>query len=712
MIARDLETASVAAGEIDPLVDVTALGPEIVRLCTGLLATVRDPLFPGALVPHLDGGELSVLVAAPTLTTWRRLRPVIRAFAGPTLTSFDGLPLPLPASARAAAVMLGSQPAATAVIRLPTDTRSRTSALRALARVQDTFARAPDLQRSAPEPTSWLLARFQDHLNVGRRDAAADVLARLRTELRLDALNIKFLEVQLLAAFEDWISIVELPGFASLCFARRTPATTALILEALYQVHLAGPYEAADRHETRARFEGSVRPLAHAMLALLPPSMLTVPGLRLFGLEAWVDLSRGDLRVALRDKRDELEWLTEQLSRAEHVAPVSPKDQDQPLDAARAALAQVDAVEAVDSLSAALAALARLGPDELARLRAAEPFKTALLVTEQATEGGLPTSWLEWLTLAADPAFTSALDHARRGKDEWPIGPSASDPVAVQALVAALGQAVGDGLAAERIAQALPFLVAWLRRDQDFPRAGMAPLYSNLLTLFALGGGRGRAAYESSGILINALLSTGLDADDYRSLIADVNELAADGFGVGTTYWMLEVIEDFIRAPAADSEARQDFLHRALARMAPIYGRLNSLQRAAISRLAGELGWTLQSVGVRASTETSDDLGVRMARLRIGIYSLTETSSRQAKAAIEEVTPTTVVDCNADHAGTPRLRALAENADLFVMAWLSAKHAATDFIREHRGNRPLLYAQGRGFSSILRAIDEHLASCS
>jgi hypothetical protein len=51
---------------------------------------------------------------------------------------------------------------------------------------------------------------------------------------------------------------------------------------------------------------------------------------------------------------------------------------------------------------------------------------------------------------------------------------------------------------------------------------------------------------------------------------------------------------------------------------------------------------------------------------------------------------------------------LAENADLFVIAWLSAKHAATDFIREHRAQRPLLYAQGRGFSSILRAIEEFL----
>jgi hypothetical protein len=47
------------------------------------------------------------------------------------------------------------------------------------------MTRAPNLQRRAPEPTSWLLSAFQDLLNVGRRDAAADVLLRLKEELRI-----------------------------------------------------------------------------------------------------------------------------------------------------------------------------------------------------------------------------------------------------------------------------------------------------------------------------------------------------------------------------------------------------------------------------------------------------------------------------------------------------------------------------------------------
>ena len=137
--------------------------------------------------------------------------------------------------------------------------------------------------------------------------------------------------------------------------------------------------------------------------------------------------------------------------------------------------------------------------------------------------------------------------------------------------------------------------------------------------------------------------------------------------------------------------------------------RLSSLQRAAIARLSTELGWTLETFDLSTESTEPNNFAARIQGLHIAIYSLTESSSRQAKAAIEEAAPTTIVDCNADHGGTARLRALAENADVFVVAWLSAKHAATDFIREHRAGRPLLYARGRVFSSILCAIEDHFA---
>jgi hypothetical protein len=77
---------------------------------------------------------------------------------------------------------------------------------------------------------------------------------------------------------------------------------------------------------------------------------------------------------------------------------------------------------------------------------------------------------------------------------------------------------------------------------------------------------------------------------------------------------------------------------------------------------------------------------------------------------LETAVPGVRVKLNHDHVGTVPLAALARNADLFVIVANSAKHAATDFIREKRGGQPLIYAAGRGAASVVRAIEEWAAS--
>ena len=59
-----------------------------------------------------------------------------------------------------------------------------------------------------------------------------------------------------------------------------------------------------------------------------------------------------------------------------------------------------------------------------------------------------------------------------------------------------------------------------------------------------------------------------------------------------------------------------------------------------------------------------------------------------------------------DPVATSRLARLAKDSDLFVLAAASAKHAATECIQSNRKDRPLRYAAGRGFSSIVRTVEE------
>ena len=173
--------------ELVALVSSARMEGEERRLCVELLGTLTEPRFPGALAPAMDKtGARQIDVVAQTRGDWRRLRPILQAFAGPTLTGFTGLPQAFGTDDAVGLRLLRLQPSVTSVIPLSPEPKLRIAALRALRQAVNTVVRAPKTHREAPAPTSWLLAQFQDHLNIGRRDAAATVLQRLRAEMRLD----------------------------------------------------------------------------------------------------------------------------------------------------------------------------------------------------------------------------------------------------------------------------------------------------------------------------------------------------------------------------------------------------------------------------------------------------------------------------------------------------------------------------------------------
>lgn len=702
MIAGDLETSKLVAERIKGRAGPFVFPAGISEHCARLFETIADAGFPGSIIPDIcSDGSLRVIAAAKP-ADWRRLSPVLRAFAGPTLTSFDGMPSAGDIGGDLGRLISLSGQLVTAAIDVPSTPSERDAAIRALARLCDTFARAPALTRAAPEPTSWLLARFQDSLNVGRRDAAVVVLDRLRDELRLDALNLKALQVQLLATFNEWAQIVNLPGFSNLVLARRTPATTALLLEALYRARLDSEFEAGDEAAIQRRYVEDVRPLALPLLATPLPTSLRAGGWRLIGLEVLFGDSTDELRMAADTHAEDLGWVANRLP----PRPTRRQPAVAPIDEARERVVVVEGAQSVDAMAAALEALSRLTDAQRRELSQAEPFRSAIRALEVETASvRLPSSWGEWLDCVGDPEFTNALDLARHGAEEWPFA-AAVDPVTVESLIEKLNAAQANPVAAERTAQALPYLVAALKRDPAFPQPASSAIYSSMLTLLALDSTRAAAVYDSSLVLVDAILSVGADAAGYRDLVADVEEIAGDGFGVGMVYWALELVEAFMRAAAPDASARDRLVHGVLAKLTAIRGRLSALQIVTVRRLAQEFGWEQADLALAPSSDVADNWGARLSGKKIAIYSLVENVTRQAKLALEGIAAHVEVNCSADVVGTAKLRALATNSDLFVIAWSAAKHAATDYIRDHRDGRPLVYAEGKGVSSILRAVEE------
>src|SRR5262249_30591450 len=94
---------------------------------------------------------------------------------------------------------------------------------------------------------------------------------------------------------------------------------------------------------------------------------------------------------------------------------------------------------------------------------------------------------------------------------------------------------------------------------------------------------------------------------------------------------------------------------------------------------------------VAGASATETDPLAKLAGKTIAIYTLNERAGQVVEALLRDCVDRVTVHVNNDHAGTPRLKQLAQNADIFVMTLGSAKHAATDFITAHRpADKPAL----------------------
>lgn len=153
-------------------------------------------------------------------------------------------------------------------------------------------------------------------------------------------------------------------------------------------------------------------------------------------------------------------------------------------------------------------------------------------------------------------------------------------------------------------------------------------------------------------------------------------------------------------------------MNTILASLQPISDLLTAAQRVAYRRVAIVAGWPplAEAAGLVSSPSPSPNI---LAGKLLALYTLTVSAGRQASEALAEAFPGVRVEVTTDLVCTPRLKALARDADLFVLATASAKHAATDCVQRHRApGSTTAYAAGRGATSLLRAVDECLEKWS
>jgi hypothetical protein len=565
---------------------------------TQLSETAGDVGFPGALLPAVTAsGDLVIYGAANSLAEWRKLQPLLLAFAGPTLTDFTGAPSPVDANDPVEDFLLAGGARVVAKLRPGTFPHGSHILVRALARLRLMLAEAPDLAVARPEPTARLMSAYQDALNGGDVEEAWRLHAILREELRLDAINLTQLEMQILAVAEDWTAIRWHSRFEALALSGPSPATAEVLLEAIYWSVVNDGETAAER--PIAEFsEDEAWPYVASLLRLAPtPSTPAVQRLR---------------AVATRPAPAPAESASPKLVPSEEAL--------DPLARAQAAfLAVAAAPPAGDpATDAALhQALDTLEPKARAGLLARPLFRA--LWAEVLARTGIaapPADWHEWLSRLGDTEF-DAVAAARQAASDWRLPDAPLDPAVAERLVRQISE-TPSGLPEERLGEALPYFVQWAQTDPRWPREGFRAVYVELLVRMALSARRGERVLRSAARLLEGALRCGLGVAQYRDVLDAIETIAVEGVSRANAYDVLELVDIAQSVNPSDPARLQSLIINVVSVLQSLGPRLSEGQQIAVLTLAQEVGLA-EPVGSNAAPA---DEGLRrlLARKVVGNY--------------------------------------------------------------------------------------------
>jgi len=109
---------------------------------------------------------------------------------------------------------------------------------------------------------------------------------------------------------------------------------------------------------------------------------------------------------------------------------------------------------------------------------------------------------------------------------------------------------------------------------------------------------------------------------------------------------------------------------------------------------------------VSEDNSSNEDSIISLKDKLIGISTLTEKAGQRAAEMLQSLFPEVVVKLNHDKVATDKLKNLASSADYFIFCNKSAAHQSYYAVKAI--NKEIIYCDGKGSSSIIRALIKHI----
>ena len=323
-----------------------------------------------------------------------------------------------------------------------------------------------------------------------------------------------------------------------------------------------------------------------------------------------------------------------------------------------------------------------------------------------------PTDWESWLErLDTQPDWSEAVAVACDGAAIWSFDIYKGNQNRVITLADKLFADRSDS-ARRSLRTALPNLAGFFIPNGQ-GNSEFRPIYANLLMLSVFTEDFSTEDFSFVLTLLEAILDSGATAKVYDDAVQTCVEIWQTFGSIHTLDWALETLDILASRPTPARHARDRFFEVVLSSIQKDHRRVTSGQWDIFSWLSNDLGRGNDFTAIRPTKSatgtpgtTSDEDRESLAGQTVAIYTLTQSAGERAKRMIQQMFSGVDVQLTNELVGSTSLKALSRRADWFIVATRSAKHAATEFIKQSRpsGKTELLYPTGKGASSIVGTL--------
>lgn len=707
---------------IRALVGWTEIGAPGVGNLDQILGTVVDDQFPGAIIPVLmSGSGMRYYAVSRNELEWRSLHPLISAAVGITYSDFTGISSDFVAETDLERVIVAAGYSKITKFSAHGDRALGQALAKGLLRLVQAVKSRPAAAPLAMTTTAQMITEFDLALGYRDRIACEVILSELSDQMRLDAMNIWFLRTRLHARFSEWEELANESYFQSLAVSRRPDQITSDLIEAIYRTQFF-KFERADNPQGAIDlFRRRTVESAGTLFTSLPsnPSPNVIKAF-VIGELAQAKVNQDDLARLCSyaenwpaTEKNFLESLQAIVGGSDEGLDGGEKEaHSKSLDSVRLAIYQAIDSPSSATRESAISLVTELSEADREVLFVGTHIKDLWQNLILADEGNTssPASWEEWIEIAPTLPFLEARQFAESAVDTWPIGDHLRTAADVDNLVAVLNDPGEDALAV--IYQALPFMVHWMKSDEEWPNLSYAPVYRQLLFLLLFGEGVRKLSLVAIADLFTALLQLNAGHEQYTDVLSDLTGQISIRATNEDIDWLVDMSELTIALPCPDSQIRDAFLGAAALRFNELSIWATEDQTNLFRALVDEVGLAdlIPHASATGNAVSPAETGDSYQGVTIGIYTLTQSVGQRAAILLESTFDGITISLNSDKTNTRQLNALAGSAELFVICWNSAKHSATTAILDARRPNDASTVYATGTSSIVRVVTEHLAT--